>query len=79
MTKWLHASLIAVSIAIDADHAGAATLDPSTRQNAAVESAPRPALADAWKKALVYLALLGAATYGARLYKTYTDEVDDPA
>ena len=80
MTRWLHASLVALSIAIITEHAGASTRSHSKESSArvVVESAPRPALRDVWKKALVYLALLGAATYGCRLYGSYVDELDGP-
>jgi hypothetical protein len=80
MTRWLLASLIALSIAITADHARASTVDASDRQSehAAVETATPPPLRDAWKKALLYVALLGAALYGSRLYRNYVDELDDP-
>lgn len=80
MTRWLHASLVALSIAIITEHAGASTHDQSNERSARVTDAcaPRPELRDAWKKALVYLALLGAATYGCRLYGSYADELDGP-
>ena len=80
MTRWLHASLVALSIAIISEHAGASTQGEPNERSArvSVECAPRPMLRDAWKKALVYLALLGAATCGCRLYGSYADELDGP-
>ena len=36
-------------------------------------------MGDAWKKAFLYLALLGATVYGPRIYREYLDELDGPA
>jgi hypothetical protein len=75
--------LIALSIAITADYASASTADRSDRQGPAAVIQNAPSLRDAWKKALVYLALLATATYGSRIYRNYADEshadeIDDP-